>query len=91
MHSAQFCVKDNFALDAKILGGYGRVMQTDLQQARKAAGVALGIVAGELGIDISTASRYLSREIPLPVRHVKPLARLLGIPVDDVLPPEDGR
>lgn len=64
-------------------------MQTDLQQARRTAGVALGIVAGELGVDVSTASRYLAREIPLPARHVKPLARLLGIDVMDVLPPED--
>lgn len=52
-------------------------------------GVTLAALAAEMDVTDSTVSRWLAREAPIPSAKARKLARLLGIAVEDVLPPED--
>jgi transcriptional regulator with XRE-family HTH domain len=64
-------------------------MKTDLQEAKQARRVTLAALAAEMDVTDSTVSRWLAREAPIPSAKARKLARLLGVAVEDVLPPED--
>jgi transcriptional regulator with XRE-family HTH domain len=66
-------------------------MRTDLQAAKRAQGITLAVLATEMDVTDSTVSRWLARESPIPAAKARKLARLLGIAVEDVLPPEDAK
>lgn len=63
----------------------------DLIEASRKAGIRGVQIAGNLGVAQSTVNRWLHRETPVPPKHIRRFAELLGIEPEQVLPPGDTR
>ena len=55
-----------------------RVKQLELRQ---------GCIAEALGVSKSTVSCWINREYPIPTIYLRPMAALLKVKIEDLLPP----
>jgi transcriptional regulator with XRE-family HTH domain len=68
-------------------------MSDAMDRALKAAAVLRGItlkqIADEFAVSTKTGSRWLRRETQVPDVHKRRLAAMLGLTIDDLLPPKE--
>ena len=70
----------------KLLGGIS-VSLMDLSQRVKQLELRQGDIAATLGVSKSTVSCWINREYPIPTIYLRPMAAMLKVTVDDLLPP----
>jgi transcriptional regulator with XRE-family HTH domain len=58
----------------------------DLIEASRKAGVRGVHIAGSLGVAHSTVNRWLHGETPVPLKHLRQFAELIGVPPSLVRP-----
>lgn len=59
----------------------------DLKEAARRAGVRGRDISDRFAVDPGTASRWLTRKLDVPTKHVRDLADMLKVNPVDILPP----
>jgi len=62
----------------------------DLKRRAKQLRVRQRCIAATLGVSKATVSCWINREYPIPTVYLRPMAAMLKVTVEDLLPPEAG-
>lgn len=60
-----------------------------LQQIIRDKRIKVGAIAKSLQVNKGTVSRWQNGHREIPLRYVRPLARILGVSIEELIPPEE--
>lgn len=60
-----------------------------LQQIIREKRLKVGAIADTLQVNKGTVSRWQHGHREIPIRYLRPLARILGVSIEDLIPPEE--